>query len=336
MKKFLCKSALFFLPVFLLVLSFYVMDPFRLFKVCPDYSKDLYVIPNRDFISTEVYLKKKDRYHYNSFIFGSSRTLAYQTESWIKYLAPGARPFVFDASGESIFGIYTKIKYLDAHGANMDNCLIILCSDCTFAHESDHTGHLGIKHPGVAGTSWLHFYWVFFKAYLDRPFFKSYWRYQWKGRYDETMEGYIEDRTIRYDTITNDVRILDQEKEWMNDQEAYYAKRTAVFYERPAFVKEAKPQITLHQKAMLQEIYVIFQKHQTNYKLIISPLYNQVPLNRKDLNTLKRIFGEAVYDFSGKNAFTADKRNYFESSHYRPVVGAKILELIYGSEEVTF
>ena len=86
------------------------MDPFKIIKTYDNYSNNLKVIPNRDFISTEVYLKNRKIYHYNSFIFGSSRTMAYKTNDWRKYIDSTSRPFLFDASGESLFGIYTIHK----------------------------------------------------------------------------------------------------------------------------------------------------------------------------------------------------------------------------------
>jgi len=36
-----------------------------------------------------------------------------------------------------------------------------------------------------------------------------------------------------------------------------------------------------------------------------------------------------VYDFSGKNKLTTPIGNYYETSHYRPHVANKIMELIY-------
>jgi hypothetical protein len=329
MKKFLLKSLLFALPVILLMVSFVVLDPFRLFKEYEDYSKNLFVNLNRDVVSTEVYLKNKDKYHYNSFIFGSSRTLAYKTEAWRNQLEPGASPFVFDASGESIFGIWSKVKFIDRQGGQLDNCLIILCTDASFKYESDHHDHLGIKHPSVAGTSWINFYWVFFKAYLDRPFFKSYLKYLRTRKYDASMKGYIEPRDIKYNTVTNDAWIVDQEREWQDNQPAYYAKRQSLFYDRPVVEKVSKAQISPLQASMLKDIRQIFKKHGTSYKWVISPLYDQVRFNGTDLQLLKELFEGQVFDFSGKNAFTEDKSHYYENSHYRPAIGEEIMRRIY-------
>lgn len=329
MKKFLLKCLFLTIPFVVLIIFFVTLDPFRIVKNYSDYSKDLFVIPNRDFISTEVYKRNRIRYKYDSFIFGSSRTIAYKTDSWRTHLDSTASPFVFDASGESVFGIYKKIKYIDKNGDRLNNCLIILCTDCSFLHEADHEGHLGIKHPAVAGTSWLHFYWVFFKAYLDRGFFKSYHKYLLTHTYDSSMKNRIETNQIKWDTITNDEWVLNWEKELTEHPDNYYDKRKNVFYDREKYPSKSKSQITDKQKLMLEEIKQIFDRQHTKYKIVISPLYSQVKFNEKDFRLLNEIFGDQVYDFSGKNDFTKTKYNYYESSHYRPFIGDKIMSLIY-------
>ena len=290
----------------------------------------MFILPNRDFVSSEMYVKNWNKYNYDSFIFGSSRTIAFRTASWEKYLPDSASPFVFDAAGESIFGMYTKIVYLDKTGSEINNCLMIICTDYTFSSESNRQGHLFIKDPRIANTSWINFYTVFIKDYLDFRFLKSYFRFLFTGKYISSMKGYIENRKIIYDTVTNDVRIVDQENELNTNGKEYYRKRKGVFYGRDSIVPPLAPQILKDQVLMLRDIRSIFSKHHTNYKIIISPLYDQAELNDKDILTLQQVFGkDHVFNFSGKNEFTSNKEHYYESSHYRPVVGDSILNIIY-------
>src|ERR1035437_1254101 len=222
MKKFALKLFLISLPIGILLGLFFISDPFRIIYHYKDYSENMFIIPNRDFVSSEMYLRNAKVYHYNSFIFGSSRTIAFKTKTWKKHLPPSASPFVFDASGESIFGIYKKIKYLDKTGAHLDHCLLIFCTDCTFAKETDHTEHLGIKHPTIAGTSWINFYAVFIKDYFDNRFLKNYIQYLVTKKYTPSMKGYIEFRKSKFDQITNDEWLIDQEKELAENPIGYY------------------------------------------------------------------------------------------------------------------
>jgi len=330
MKKFALKLLLISLPIIFLLGLFFITDPFRIIYHYKDYSENMYVIPNRDFVSSEMYLRNAKVYRYNSFIFGSSRTIAYKTKSWKKHLPPSASPFVFDASGESIFGIYKKIKYLDKTGAPLENCLLIFCTDCTFAKETDHTEHLGIKHPTIAGSSWINFYAVFIKDYFDNRFLKSYIQYLVTKKYSPSMKGYIEYRKTKFDQITNDEWLMDQEKELAEDPIGYYEKRKDLFYKRDSFIADFKPQISKKQRSMLNEMEAIFVKHHTNFKIVISPLYSQIKMNNSDIDILKNTFGQVhVFNFSGKNCFTTKKEHYYENSHYRPFVGDSILNIIY-------
>lgn len=330
MKKFVLRLLLVAIPFIGILGSFFIFDPFRIIYNYKDYSEDMFVIPNRDYVSSEMFLKNEKTYHYNSFIFGSSRTIAYKTNSWKKYLPASASPFVFDASGESIFGIYTKINYLDKTGARLDNCLLIFCPDCTFTRETDHTDHLGIKHPTVAGTSWLRFYTVFIRAYFDNKFFKNYIQYRVTKKYTPSMKGYIEYRKSKFDLVTNEEWLIDNEKELSEDQAGYYEIRKTLFFDRDSIIADAKPQISKKQRTMLHEMEKIFLKHHTNFKIVISPLYSQIRINSSDLSILQTIFGiEQVYNFSGKNFYTANKENYYESSHYRPFIGDSILSIVY-------
>jgi hypothetical protein len=102
-----------------------------------------------------------------------------------------------------------------------------------------------------------------------------------------------------------------------------------MFYERQAEKTDSVARIKEEHLFMLKEIKRILVKNKTNYKVIISPLYEQTKLNKHDINILTSIFGLNLYDYSGKNNFTENKLNYYETSHYIPSVGDSILQMIY-------
>ena len=151
----------------------------------------MFIDLNRDYVSSETYMNNYSKYKYNSFILGSSRTIAFSVESWKQYLQSSAIPFHFDASGENFFGIYTKIKYLDKTGVDLKNCLIIVCSDNTFNPDNVLKGHLYMKHPTIAGTSWYDFYLTALKDYFDFKFLLNYYYYITSGKTIPSMKGYI-------------------------------------------------------------------------------------------------------------------------------------------------
>lgn len=317
-----------FIPISILTIGYFYNDPFKVVRKYNSYS-NLYVIPNRDYVSTEMFLKNEKYYSYNSFIFGSSRTLAFQPNKWKTFLSPNSNPFMFDASGESVYGIYTKLKFLDSLHYKLNNVLIIICRDVSFANSKNHNGHLFIKHPATSGESDLSFKFDFFKAYLNPAFLFNFYMYKLSGSYKSYMKGYIEDRKIIMDSITNAVQIVDQEHEIQVSSKKYYEKRKAIFYTRKNETIDSIQQIKQIHIFMLNEIRRILNKNNTKYKVIISPLYEQEKFNSVDQNILLNIFKNNLYDFSGKNYFTDSINNYYETWHFRPLVGDSIMNLIY-------
>ena len=90
------------------------------------------------------------------------------------------------------------------------------------------------------------------------------------------------------------------------------------------------PPLTAEEKKQLLAIKKIFEKHNTRYKVVISPIYNQVPMEKEQIELLEQIFGkEYIYNFSGKNQFTEPLHNFYETSHYRPHVANEIMKKIY-------
>ena len=81
---------------------------------------------------------------------------------------------------------------------------------------------------------------------------------------------------------------------------------------------------------MLQQIATILKKRHCSYKIVLSPIYNQLKLANTDMAYIKQLFGsENIYDFSGINAITNNYTNYYEDSHYRHKVARQILDSIY-------
>lgn len=332
MKKFINKifqfSLIIIIPFFILLLSYLYFDPFKVVRQYNDFSYP-YVIPNRDYVSTITFVRNYKKYNYNSFIFGNSRTFAFKINSWRNYLSNADKPYMFDASGESIYGIYTKLKYLDSIKVDIKNAIIIFCRDGTFFNSENQKGYLVIKSPITSGESNFDFHYEFFKAYLNPMFLFCFYSYKISGNYRPFMFNYINNRKIIYDTITNEINIVGLEAKINQNPVKYYSERKIDFYERTTEEKDSIQRITQKELFMLQEIKRILEKNNTNYKIVLSPLYEQIKFHSSDFLVLKNQFSDKLYDFSGKNSFTNNKMNYYETSHYRPSVGDSILKIIY-------
>lgn len=83
---------------------------------------------------------------------------------------------------------------------------------------------------------------------------------------------------------------------------------------------------------ILSEIKTIFDKQNTEYRLLVAPMYcfNHPSLNPNDLSCLQRIFGkDKVFDYSGKNSFTTDYNNYSDPNHFGKCLGWDLIEAMY-------
>jgi hypothetical protein len=255
--------------------------------------------------------------------------LAFRPASWARHLPANSSPYMFDASIETVYGIYTKLRYLDSLHIHVDNALIVLCRDAAFYYDANPEGHLFIKDPKTSGESKLAFHFTFYKAYMSSNFLFCYYQYMFSRKFKKYMADYLEYRKITYDTISNEITILDQEEEITKDPAGYYARRKNVFFKQPGESIDTTQQINSNHLFMLMEIKRLLEKSHTNYKVILSPLYEQVKFSRGDFAILKNIFEDQLYDFSGNNSFTNNVYNYYEASHFRPVVGDSIMNIIY-------
>jgi hypothetical protein len=333
---FLKKLGFFALPFVGFFIIYLLVDPFKVIRDYPSFYKSgypSYIALNRDYVSTTTFDKYYLTNNYNSFILGNSRSIFYEVKDWKPHLNSSQSCFHFDASGENLYGIYKKVKYLNNKVPNIDNALLILDYDTLSGTEPHNEGHLFIISPQLEnGKNFFQFHLEFLKAFSNPRFLFAFIDFNLFGKVKNYMKtaNLFDDRPFFYELISNEIRFQYFESMIDKDENLYYGPRNHIFYERTGKIKYSPPCIRDKQKVYLEKIKNIFHKHKTNYKIIISPLYDQIGLNRDDVKSLCRIFGtENVYDFSGINEFTNNYRNYYETSHYRPHVTCKIIKEIY-------
>jgi len=331
MKVFLLRWFIFLAPLLCIPASFFILDPFKIIYMYDDYFEDYSIIINRDYVATEVYLQNKKKHKYDSFIFGSSRTLGFKTYDWIPYLDKNSSPLVYWSSGESIFGIWSKFKFLNEQNDTVKNALIVIDNGYTLNRQVNSTGHVYVKHYTLTGESKFSFCNTFLNAYVSDFFFVRYLDFLCFKKYRPYMKGFIDDRIIKTDPITNDFYRVSNKNSIMADSEKYYTDREHMFYPRDGRETEYGDS-TIDDKvlSMLHDIQKILKSHNTNYEIVIGPSYNQIQFNIHDLKALQKIFGkDHVHDYTGINEFTADMHNYYDDKHYMPHVGKSILQEIY-------
>ena len=146
------------------------------------------------------------------------------------------------------------------------------------------------------------------------------------------MGGFIKRNKVKSSVNKSNCDIwYSRDKEIEIDSAGYYNKliKKGEFYKRP-ITKKINCKISSDEIKQLKLIKGVFNKHKTKYKIVISPIYDQVKMEKKQVELLEDIFGDQnVFNFSGKNTFTNSVYNFYESSHYRPHVANEIMKIIY-------
>jgi hypothetical protein len=321
--------------------SFIIIDPFGLI-----HSKRALSGTSEDFFSTELYLKNIKTISYNAFIFGNSKTLAFRSKDWQKYVNDSLTSFKFGCPGESINNIYRKMKLIQDKGDKLQYALIVLDEGLFLNVNNTHktfSGPVYKHHWKTTGDSPLDFYFTYFKFYLKELNFIKYIDYSVFKTYRSYMKGIIsvpsEERSevkkeSGNDAITNEIYFSDIEDEIKTSGfGAYYTSHQSLFSSKKL---ESQPfnKVLIKQGDIehLKQIEAILKEEHTNYKVIISLAYDYQKINPYNLKVLNDIFGkEHVFDFSGKNKFSSDSSFFYESLHFRPVAGDSLLKKAYAA-----
>jgi len=331
-KRLLFKLMVLLSPAFPVLCLYVAFDPFKVLRQYRSYYSSgvpSYVTLNFDVVATETFLQYYKKNGYDSFIFGNSRSRFFQVDDWEKHIS-SRRCYHFDASAETLFGITSKVQYLDRLGVSIDNALLVVDEGC-LSSIGDSEGHLFVKDPKISGASSFRFQAQFLKAFCDPRFLSAYLCYTVLGRPPKYLAaGYLSDVPIDYNLYSNECQYNYFERMIERDSASYYTPRLHIFYRRNGLGSEAVPVLEAGQISMLTAVKAVLAKDHTNYKIIISPVYDQERISRRDLQCLRDIFGSGnVFDYSGVNKFTENYKNYYESSHYRPQVARKIMDEIY-------
>ena len=323
MKRFVRNIILIFIPAFLLLAWYIIDDPFMLYWQYDHLNE----FGQRKQCVNDAYrgIRWMDRYddsmHYNSFVIGSSRSSFYYVEDWKQYLAEDASCFHFSQNGDNLFGSWQRIQYLYNRFERIDNILLIVDAGY-LGNMKLHSGHLYRQPWQVTGKD------DFFEFNRECIIAFFSWEYQkrvWGLSHEDTQLHYY--YIPEYNELYKDgaETLLD------SNPDAYYALLDDGFmYQRSGEEGMADAVILEEQKHALMDIQNLFQSHHTDYRIVISPMFDQIKMNPQDVLILKEIFGaDKVFDFSGVNEYTNDVSNYYEKNHYRPKLCKQLLKQIY-------
>ena len=331
MKRFFIRAGIFFILPFLLLVAIYVWtDPFRCI-----HTFDLNNIDtgNREYFTTELFLRNQPTYQYNSFVFCSSRGLGFNTYTWKMYLPDDARPFLFQAWGETLTGIELKIDYLVKQHIPIDNALVLLDIPRTFRTDQLPSIAIERKHYLFTGESKFMYNVGQFYNFIQKPTFVV-------KKIGNTIRG--TKRECMFDTITNDCDLSYKDNyAALPPQDSISENTRRLFFPQiengDTIQLQSEQLITAQFLKQLEHIHEIFVNQGTDYNIVLTPAYYHASpsVNAQDLAVIKGVFGtDRVYDYTGKNHITTDYHNFLDPNHFGLHVGYLILQDIYSDSSL--
>ena len=334
-KSFYLKISFIILPLLVLLSVYAITDPFRVIYSYhfENYYNWQHWEVNRELVSVE---NLKERLAKNdipdSYIFGNSRSLAFRCDVWESLLGDHANAYHLDAASETLYGVYSKVKYLDRQNIKIKNILWI-CDATVFPKIANEYDVIHIKHPDISGESKFSYQTNFVKCYFTNFFFLKHIDFLFTGKIKNYMHDMfpIVPGFFRTESYRNDYYYQKFDSLLRTDSLRYYnVFKKGGFDERTHEPETLNVVIKAKQIDMLREIKHILDKNNTQLKIVISPIYDQKKFNPADLKALTGIFGSNnVFDYSGKNEITDCKCNFYEGNHFKPYIANKIMRDIY-------
>ena len=283
---------------------------------------------NRDYASTQLYLEQQAQHDYDSMVFGNSRSLAFRCQDWLSAMGrTGRRCFHFDAWKESLFGLAAKVRLVDQLGHSVRDALVVI-DGSLLAGVVPSDDPVFRSHPRLIGQSWLGFQADYLTDFFSNHFCLKYVDYALFGKVRGYMGPAFNARGFTHLLDSNDEFFTAADRQIEREGEAYWRNRPDIFVPRTGGT--APVTILDEQQRLLAAIQAVFERRGTRVQIVIAPLYDEIRLNPADVQRLRVIFGaDRVADYSGDNALTADVRNYYENSHFRPQVARAILSDLY-------
>lgn len=325
MKKLFIRLLILLFPLLIVGGYFVIEDPMKIIHntknpVTPG------VLMNDRLYQARFLIQTKTKY--NSFIFGSSRSKAFKTPNWKKYLDEEAIPYHMGVNDESIYGIFKKIAFLDQKGFKIKNVLIQM-DPRLLSMTKNSEAHVFRDYYLLSGESASSYYQRFFTAFLNANFLRNYATYKSKGIIINQQENiFLWNPGFECNTKTGDIYYSKNDRELKTDSLKYYKVRNLEAYDRTPKVNVI--QIKDDCKNQIKLIHQILMKHHTKVKIVLSPNFDRNKVNPKDVKYLKSLFGvKNVHDFSGKNIITENVGNYYEDKHFKPYLANSLLEQLY-------
>lgn len=301
----------------------YTVDLYGFFR--KDLTKQL-VEPNQNFL--KVRYITGSAVPFDSFIFGSSRV----ANILVQNIDNGGRWYNMTYSGGLPQEHLMNIEYMVKKGMKIKELLIGLDEFSFQINPDDHARLWTTKlYSPVQGESEVLFYLRYIFHFPDIKVLQTaYKEYQARKRPQNR-----EKKTIfsEYDFYGNGQLTFRAMDDQINQNPEKHRTDSKFLKPYKSYNDETDNSATA--LASLKRIVDLARTNGIKLTIFINPIHKVTYLstNHERFFSFKRRLSSicAYYDFSGLNAVTQDNLNYYETSHYRPIIGDRILRSIFAA-----
>lgn len=286
-----------------------------------DFSR-LFQAPDLNYSKIKYLLENKKKY--DSFIFGSSRVAVID----VKKIFNGRYYNMTYAEGVPEEHL-ENIRFLLKNGVSIKNLMIGLDDFSYLIDPQRHRSDLSLQpHPAVTGKK-LHIFYAeyFFKLRGFVPQLRAYIQHNY------TKRNSPEETLLIFDVReTGQIAFPAADRDFERNVETYVRDKR---FSKPTHYEGDNIANTL---VAMKEIVSLAKKNDINLIVFINPVHTTTYLdtNLKQFAFFKKELAAITdyYDFSGLNSITTNNYYYYETSHYRPLVGDMMLRTMLGAPNV--
>lgn len=320
-------------PLLPVIVAYLVLDPFKVLRAHSDYYSDG-IGKNKGVVTLRTFDEGNPVWHYDSFIIGSSVSCHYPVEEWKKYLPEGAVPFHLDSSNQTIHCTRLYVEYLDTHAYAIRDVLWVLSPFILELRQEEQPQGCAIP-PALlpSDVDKALFQYDYFRIFATEGFLKAYLPWLLTGRKTDDVSGRMrvfELQPVVYDPQTNEERLPEWDAAIASDREAFYAEHTILTPPSDAPYRMAPESLSDADKEDLRAIASILKRHNARLKIIMAPELSLTVPNRADTEFFSALFGDNYVDLTREfRSELQEPANFYDNTHYRPVLAAKFMRRAY-------
>jgi len=296
----------------------YIVDPLNILHT--KFFKQEYQM-NERFLKLE-YLSNNHQ-KYDSYMFGSSRIGTTPPHSVEKYI-PNSKFYNLTIASGNLHDYLIHLQYMIKQKYLIKNLYLQIDIGNMGYYGNSHLGTLGTYYPPVLNKSLTMFYFEYLSSFQPLSII------------GKIKKNFQEESKIEYFLNTTGAYTKVRLEKLLTDNCEKYVKKEKTFN-----IKNKRFSSGISTKKALNAINEIVQlskKHNIRLYIFTTP-HNKNMMDTYKINDyLKFIQGIALitnfHDFSGYNSITNNNCNYYEYSHYRPLVGELISAKIFRDKNI--